>query len=318
MISSNSPKPIRLGLTGYPLGHSLSPVLHEAALRAAGLPGEYRLYPLSPHEVSQGTLRGLIERVRAGELRGLNVTIPHKQAVISLMDLLSSTARAVGAVNTLYLNSQGQLTGDNTDVPGFLRDVRLLVGQKVGSALVLGAGGSARAVIYGLGQAGWNVNVLARRPEQAQSLVQEVAGKLERKEGIYLAAGELPEDGEMQPSPAMERLAADAEACDLLVNTTPLGMTPHPDGCPWPENLPLPNHAAVYDLVYNPAETVLVRRARAVGLPARTGLGMLVAQAALAFHIWTGIEPPYDTMSQAAEQAMRLPHPDHFTQTRKL
>src|SRR5258706_2767547 len=115
-----SPSRFSLGLTGYPLGHSLSPGLHAAALKATGLAGEYNLYPVSPDDPQ--ALAQLLGRVRAGELHGLDVTIPHKQAVIPVLDELTNTARAIGAVNTIYL-WDGRLTGDNTDVPGFLADL---------------------------------------------------------------------------------------------------------------------------------------------------------------------------------------------------
>lgn len=279
MTSAAGPRDCyHLGLIGYPLGHSRSPQLHHAALRAFALAGEYCLFAIPPDENGSAQVAGMLEQLRAGVLHGLNVTIPHKQTVIPFVDRLSLVSRAVGAVNTLYLDESGQLTGDNTDVPGFLYDVRRLTGAAAGDALVLGSGGSARAVVYALGQAGWQVTVLARREEQAVELVRSVG---------FGRAGDLSRD----------RLAS--TQCDLLVNTTPLGMTPQVDGCPWPEDIPLPHDAAVYDLVYNPLETVLTRRARAEGHPALNGAGMLTAQAALAFQIWTGLEAPFAVMDRA-------------------
>ncbi len=280
-----------LGLTGWPLGHSLSPRLHNAALAAAGLSGEYALYPVPAGDVAG--LAALLARLRTGELSGLNVTIPHKQTVIPLLDALTPAAQAIGAVNTV-INTQwsmdnGQwlsggaqlpmLVGDNTDAPGFLRDARRFLGDAFGQrpfALLLGAGGSARAVAYALAQEGWAVTVAARQLAQAQALVTALADKV---------AGTL----------TAVALTADALAGlepGLLVNCTPLGMTPHTEVTPWPETVPLPQ-TAVYDLVYNPPETRLVREARAVGLPATTGYGMLLEQAALAFARWTGIEPDF-------------------------
>jgi shikimate dehydrogenase len=276
-----------LGLIGYPLGHSLSPQLHHAALAAAGLEGNYRLFPVPPGESEQPAMAALAERLRREDLHGLNVTIPHKQAMMRLVDGLSEVARAVSAVNTLCRAPDGRLVGDNTDVPGFLRDLdRLLGGGGPGKALVLGAGGSARAVVYGLGRSGWQVKVVARRMEQAATLVNELSLTLPKKD--TMAAGVL----------TGETLAVCGN-CDLLVNTTPLGMHPRVESCPWPEEIPLPGQAAVYDLVYNPLETVLVRRARAAGQKAAGGAGMLVAQAAMAFQRWTGLEAPYDVMERA-------------------
>jgi shikimate dehydrogenase len=280
-----------LGLIGYPLGHSRSPQLHHAALRACGLGGEYTLFPIAPLPEGAPEIAALIGRLRAGELHGLNVTIPHKPSVMPHVDVLSDVARAVGAVNTLYMDG-AQLIGDNTDVPGFLRDVEKLTGSVTGGVLVLGAGGSARAVVYALARAGWQVTNLARRVEQAEQLVREIGAAPELR-GARLAAASL--DALADPH-AAGRLA---QGCRLVVNTTPLGMYPHPEGCPWPESTPFPPGAAVYDLVYNPQETRLVQAALAAGCPADTGAGMLVAQAALAFSFWTGLEPPFDIMEQA-------------------
>jgi len=276
-----------LGLIGYPLGHSLSPQLHNAALAAAGLVGDYALFPIPPSDSGLLEMTALAKQLRKNNLQGLNVTIPHKQNIRNLVDEQSDVAQAVGAVNTLYREIDGRLIGDNTDVPGFLRDVRRMVSSRGGGrALVLGAGGSARAVVYGLAQSGWQVRVLARREIQAAELVREIAKVL--PEFCGLSSGIFSSDE-----------LVDFNGCDLLVNTTPLGMFPHSEGCPWPDGVPLPEQSAVYDLVYNPLETVLLRRARAEGLPAASGAGMLIAQAALAFQRWTGIEAPFAVMERA-------------------
>ncbi len=277
----------RLGLIGYPLGHSLSPQLHRAALASARLEGDYRLFPIPPGEGGLAAMSALVGLLHQGELHGLNVTIPHKQYVMSLVDELSEVARAVGAVNTIYKSRDDILVGDNTDVPGFLRDLSRLMGASVpGRGLVLGAGGSARAVVYGLAANGWNVKVLARRVEQATALITEIGAVLPGRS--HLEVMQLVE----------ENLALLGDV-DLVVNTTPVGMFPHVAGCPWPDTIPLPGHATIYDLVYNPIETVLVRRAKEAGQPAAGGAGMLVAQAALAFQRWTGIDAPFDVMERA-------------------
>jgi shikimate dehydrogenase len=142
---------IRLGLIGYPLGHSLSPKIHAAALKASGLQGDYSLFPI--HLDDKQGLKDLLARVRAGEIQGLNVTIPHKQNVIEFIDELTPTAKAIGAVNTVYMRGD-KLIGDNTDALGFLSDLKRVIGNResgIGkSAIVLGAGGSARAVVYAL------------------------------------------------------------------------------------------------------------------------------------------------------------------------
>ncbi len=273
----------RLGLTGYPLGHSLSPKLHAAALAACGLTGSYSLFPIAPDDLPG--LQALLARLRAGDLHGLNVTIPHKQNVIPLLDGLTETAQSIGAVNTISLRN-GQLIGDNTDAAGFLSDLKKFLDKSKienrKSAIVLGAGGSARAVVYALANSGWQVTIAARRPEQAEALAEALQTACSQIKGFALNA-------------------AAGWRGDLLVNTTPLGMTPAVDTCPWPAWIPFPAGAAVYDLVYNPRETRLVREARAAGLPALTGLGMLIEQAALAFEIWTGCQPPRETLWRVVE-----------------
>jgi len=267
----------QLGLIGYPLGHSLSPKIHTAALKASGLDGSYSLFPIPPED-KQG-LKDLLVRVRSGEITGLNVTIPHKQNVIELMDELTSTAQAIGAVNTIYMR-ENKLIGDNTDAPGFLADLKQSLNSSFvipHSALVLGAGGSARAVVYALLHDGWNVTLASRRIEQAQQLSQSF--------GKY----------DLQLSTFDFQLST----FNLIVNTTPLGMTPNTETSPLPEYAVLSKHTFIYDLVYNPRETKLVRDARAQGLSATTGLGMLIEQAALAFEIWTGAKADRDVMQKA-------------------
>ncbi|MBI5294134.1 MAG: shikimate dehydrogenase [Chloroflexi bacterium] len=274
---------MHLGLIGYPLGHSLSPKIHTAALAACGLQGEYSLFPIAPDDMHG--LKDLLARVRNGEIRGLNVTIPHKQNVIALLDELTPTAQAIGAVNTISMR-EGKLTGDNTDAPGFLADLKNflttetrppsgMIRHRGKKTLVLGAGGSARAVVYALVHDGWDVTLSARRPEQAQVLASNYHLPITNLTDLRLAT------------------------FDLLVNSTPLGMFPNVDASPWPEHLAFPKDGAVYDLVYNPRKTKLVRNARAAGLPATTGLGMLIEQAALAFEIWTGQKPPREILFEA-------------------
>ena len=280
---------IRLGLIGYPLSHSLSPKLHGAAFKALGLDGEYQLYPVAPDD-SEG-LAKLAGRVRKGELHGLNVTIPHKQTVVLLLDELTPSAQAIGAVNTLYLKNE-RLIGHNTDAPGFLADLATFLTNGVieKKALVLGAGGAARAVVYALLTDGWNVTLAVRRADvgQAEALIESFkrqagAGSMR---SVLLEAGDLSQLG---------------SGMRLVVNATPNGMSPETEISPWPVGLPFPHEAAVYDLVYNPRQTRLVQEARTAGLRATTGLGMLVEQAALSFACWTGRDVPREVMFAAAE-----------------
>jgi shikimate dehydrogenase len=295
---------IKLGLIGYPLSHSLSPVIHTAALQSCRLDGDYSLFPVPPDD--KRGLKELLDRVRRGDITGLNVTIPHKQNVIEFLDELTPTAQAIGAVNTIYMR-ENTLMGENTDAPGFLADLkRFLTAEThtcpggrcqgrhgVFQALVLGAGGSARAAIYALLNEGWDVTIAARRLEQAQQLVDSFTNH-----ELPITAFPLS-DYEAN----FTNLQSLFSNLSLIINTTPVGMTPNIDQSPWPENLPFPPHAVIYDLVYNPRETRLVREARLQGLQATTGLGMLVEQAALAFEIWTGY-PPREVMFASATQSL--------------
>ena len=278
-----------LGLVGFPLEHSLSPRIHQAALEYAQLKGNYELFPIAPEDLDG--MRDVLERLRGGEISGLNVTIPHKQTVIPMLDELTGEAESIGAVNTISCRN-GQLIGANTDAPGFLADLRQVFTRKPWEpagrkhALVLGAGGAARAVVYALLTDGWQVTLTARRIEQARALAENMANLPGCLTAIALQPGAL--------YPLVNEVT-------LLVNTTPLGMFPHGDASPWPPELVLPPLAAVYDLVYNPRETQLLRAARAAGLPAAGGLGMLLAQAALAFEIWTDVSVPRPVWAGAVE-----------------
>jgi shikimate dehydrogenase len=288
MMSFGS-KMLYLGLVGWPLEHSFSPRLHVAALTALDLSGGYRLYPVPPLPEGIGALKEQLDQVRRGDLLGLNVTIPHKQAVAALMDDLTPTALAIGAVNTVFCR-EGRLIGDNTDAPGFLADLQrhidfaLLPEQP--RALVLGAGGAARAVVYALTQAGWHVTLAARHVEQAQRLA------------LTLAKGR----GEIVPA----ALEADvlSRPVGLVVNATPLGMFPHTQATPWLAGVSFPHEALVYDLVYNSPETALVRAARSARLQAAGGMGMLIEQAALSLEIWIGRAVPRAAMWKSVEKIL--------------
>ena len=273
---------IKLGLIGYPVSHSLSPRIQNAALRACGLDGDYSLFPIPPGD--QETLEALLAAVRRGEITGLNVTIPHKQSVIPYMDELTQRARTIGAVNIIYMR-EGKLMGDNTDAAGFLADLKKFLTtdsrrHSDSKALVLGAGGSARSVVYALCNDGWEITVAARRIEQAQAI-----------------ASQYPNVCVMELNHSTFQLSN----LQLIVNTTPLGMTPNVDQSPLPETVPLSKQIKIYDLVYNPRETKLVRDARAQGVQATTGLGMLIEQAALGFELWTGIKLSSEIFRSAAE-----------------
>ena len=272
----------QVGLIGGAIAHSVSPAMHNAAFQVLGLPWQYSLLPTPPDQVG-ARLQELVE----GGYRGANVTVPHKQAVLPYLDGLSETARAMGAVNTL-LFAEGRIWGDNTDAEGLMRALGEARFDPAGAhALILGAGGAARAAAFALGSAGCPVTIHNRTPERAQALALDMT-----RQGFSIRV-----------APELETL--DLAALDLLVNTTSVGMWPHVDASPWPESLPLPSHWTVMDLVYNPAETRLLARARAAGAICVGGLGMLVHQGALAFELWTGHKAPIDVMRAAAEAALR-------------
>ncbi|MAT44154.1 MAG: shikimate dehydrogenase [Anaerolineaceae bacterium] len=277
----------RLGLVGYPLEHSFSPLLHKTALTETGLTGIYRLLPLPQME----NLALVLDQVRSGELDGINITIPYKQTVLPYLDGLTPSAQAIGAVNTVY-NKDGRLIGENTDAPGFWLDLVRFVPESVmphQQALVLGAGGAARAVVFALAEQGWQVNVVARRLAQAQDLV-ETLGFPNVSTSLWDA---------IQKSSFLNKFK-------LMVNTTPIGLFPNINESPLTNNVTLPPGLVVYDLVYNPIQTALLTFTKSQGNLALSGLGMLVYQAALAFEAWTGKKPSVQTMESAVKRKLGL------------
>jgi shikimate dehydrogenase len=281
----------KLGLIGYPLGHSLSPILHSAAFQTASLHGRYDTYPIAPHE-NDNQLQEILSRVPTGELQGLNVTIPHKQAVIPFLDRLTPIAGSVGAVNTIYFKDK-KLVGDNTDAEGFLTDLKRFYKGEPSTALILGAGGSAHAVAAALLSDDWTIIIAARRQEQVSALITHIE--------------QISPDIAMRSSGIsynQEELKRAVIKCNLVVNTTPLGMYPQTTALPWLDGVVMPSDVLVYDLVYNPIQTAFVRFSQESGAEGVNGLGMLVEQAALSFQLWTGGIPDRDSMYAAARQQL--------------
>ena len=275
-----------VGLLGWPVEHSISPPMHNAAFASCGMDWCYLPFAVPPDSLAEA-LRG----ARALGLRGLNATVPHKQALLGLVDELTPEAQAIGAVNTLLLEES--LVGHNTDAAGFMRALRETGFHPEGCrALVLGAGGAARAIGYGLANAGARITLLNRTPERAIALAADLRAAVD---GAHVDAAPLTE-------PEIRRLASDV---DLVVNTTSVGMWPHTDATPWPEDVTFPVGALLFDLIYNPPETRLMAQARAQGARAENGLMMLVHQGAEAFRLWTGVEPPVDVMRTACLYALR-------------
>ncbi len=283
-----SAKTTLVGLIGWPVSHSVSPAMHNAAFDALEL--DWRYVPLPVDPTQPGAVGDAVRGVRAMGMRGINVTVPHKQAVLPYLDRIAPTAQAMRAVNTIVVEADGSLTGDNTDAPGFIADLREHGVDPAGMrVLVLGAGGSARAVVYGLAQAGArHITVANRSIDRAQVLLDDLRPLLGTTTATVV---QLPDD-----------VAAAGEGASLIVNCTSLGMTPHADTTPWPLELPLHPGQIVYDLVYNPADTLLLRQARQHGARAIGGLGMLIWQGALAFERWTDMSAPVEIMRSAAAE----------------
>ena len=269
----------RVGLIGYPLEHSLSPAMHNAAFQALGMDWIYDTMAIPPDIVHLG----LREPQRHGYI-GINVTIPHKEAVTKFV-IMDERARAVGAVNTIDFRDN---SGTNTDVAGLIDDLKAhdvtLSGKNV---ILLGAGGAARAAVYGLVQEGANVTVVNRTRERAQEMLTN----------LTISAGIKNVDVKTLDEAAEMNI-------DLIVNCTSAGMFPNTDNSPWIDGVPFPRGVTVYDMVYRPAITKLMQQAETNGGRAIGGLGMLVRQGAAAFKIWTGVDPPIEVMFDALRKEL--------------
>mgnify|MGYP001815059971 CR=1 FL=1 len=279
-----------VGLIGWPISHSISPAMHNAALAELGLDWRYVGLPVDTEPARR--IEEAVYGLRALGFRGSNVTVPHKQGVMPCMDRLTPAAQAIGAVNTIQVLEDGALVGDNTDARGFIADLVDHGVEPTGRhALVLGAGGSARAIVFGLAEAGVAaITVLNRSADRAEALVQTLAPAFPE---CRIVAGAFPG--------ALDQAAAQA---DLIVNCTSLGMTPHVDGLPWSDGTRLRPDQVVYDLVYNPWQTRLLQMAEEAGAQAIGGFGMLIWQGALALELWTGQPAPVAVMRAAALQAL--------------
>jgi len=267
-----------VAILGDPVEHSRSPAMHNAAFEALGLDFVYVALRVRRADLGQA-----IAGVRALGIAGLNVTVPHKEAIIPFLDRLSPEARAIGAVNTVVRRGS-RLEGHNTDAEGFLRAVRALGFRPRGRrAVVVGAGGSARAVAYALIEAGISrLTILNRHPARAAALAERIAAR-----SATIEVGPL----------SFAQDAARIGEADLIVNCTSLGL----DGKTSPAILlsATARHCVVYDLAYGARPTPLVQSARRHRRRSSDGTGMLLEQAALAFRLWTNRRPPLDVMRAA-------------------
>ncbi len=259
------------GIIGHPLSHTMSPFLHNWGFCELGIPASYHAWEIIPEK-----LPAFMAALRLLPIHGASVTIPHKEAVMSMVDHLTDSADKIGAVNTLY-RRDGQLWGDNTDVIGFMAPINAM---SPGKALILGAGGAARAAVYGLTQAGWSVSITARTESRAKSLAQA------------FSCPHLSWEDRYQARPA------------LLVNTTPLGMAgKFQHMTPW--DAPLTGIRMVYDLVYNPQQTLLLKQAEDEGVGAIFGLSMFAHQGLAQFELWTGRRFNLDNALDLLQQVLR-------------
>jgi shikimate dehydrogenase len=276
--------PLRFAVIGSPVAHSKSPRMHAAAYAALGMPHAYERIETSAEEVA---LR--VEALRRGDFAGLNVTVPHKTRVLSLVDEIDPSAKATGAANTLVRVPAG-VRAHNTDAPAIARELVRLRGSGSfagTSAVVIGSGGAARAAIYALGTLGVaRVIVRARREVPALADVLVAAGsRATLSFSAFSAPAEEPSD-----------LSAIVQATTGGMEGAPLDGQTVAGVVAWDS---VPGSCVVFDVVYAPPRTPLVDRAAARGLTSDGGLGMLVGQGALAFELWLGVAPPLDVMQTA-------------------
>jgi len=279
---------IKLGILGYPLGHTLSPVMHTAAFNDVGLEAEYNILETPPEK-----LDNVIDFIKANNYTGFNVTIPHKVSIIKYLETMDEFAKLAGAVNTVKI-SEGKLYGYNTDIYGFINaftseDKDFLKGK---AAAVLGAGGASRAIAIGLAHLGLSkITFYVRNISAVKVLVNELSSKFPNTQFNY---GALSEN-------------IDLSEISLLVNTTPIGMqgeyenlSPVSQACV--ETLPV--NAIVYDIVYKPKITKLLGYAKKHNLKVIDGSQMFILQGAKAFEIWTGMDAPVKVMNEAVNNSL--------------
>jgi shikimate dehydrogenase len=266
-------------IIGDPVEHSLSPMMHNAAFKKLGLNLVYVAFTVTPTKLKTALLGA-----KSLGLRGLNVTMPHKNAVISHLDAVDSTAKAIGAVNTV-LNNQGKLIGYNTDGRGAmiaLQENGVYPAEK--KMVLLGAGGAAKAIAYQAAQDVEELVILNRNPEKAKKLAEAL-----KSFGAKVKGGTL----------SSEVLKQELPTTDILVNATSAGMHPDVDSSPVPSDL-LHSNLSVMDIIYNPLATRLLKDAKSVGAKVVSGIEMLLYQGAVAFEIWTNCPAPVEVMREAA------------------
>ncbi|MCG6534981.1 MAG: shikimate dehydrogenase [Syntrophales bacterium LBB04] len=261
---------------GNPISHSLSPVMHQAALDKMGIMAHYVPFCVTG-------LKEAVQGIRGLDIRGVSVTLPFKTEVMDYLDEIEEGARRIGAVNTIW-NDRGRLKGYNTDWLGFvlaLKENTTIRGKRF---VVIGAGGAARGIIYGLIREGGEPIIVNRTGSKAKALAREFGCS-------FLTEGEI------------KKVKAEG-----LINTTSVGMSPHKEASPWPGDL-LHHFPMVMDIIYNPLKTRLLREAQQAGCQTISGLEMFIHQGAEQFRIWTGLEPSRSIMREAV--LARIEENDH-------
>ncbi len=270
-------KPEVFGLLGNPIGHSLSPLMHNAAFARMGIEAAY-----IPFRVVH--LKDALRGIRGLDIRGVSVTLPFKTGVMSHLDEVEASARQMGAANTV-LNQEGRLSGHNTDWMGLVFALRERLEIQGKSFVILGAGGAARAALFGILKDGGIPVIVNRSAERGEALAHEFGCR-------FLPLSEV------------RNLQA-----DCLINATPVGMVPNADQMPIPA-ASLKGFQWVMDMIYNPIETRLLREAGEAGCSAINGLGMFVHQGAEQIKLWTGMEPPRAYMREVVQEELQRRHGD--------
>ena len=260
------------GVLGFPLHHTLSPTMHNTAFKVTGVNAVYLAFETR-------NIDGCLNGIKALDIKGMSVTLPHKSSMIPLLDEVDDLAKKIGAVNTI-VNKGGHLVGYNTDAIGALRALEEKIELSGKTCLMIGAGGAARAIGFILKENGVEVKVANRSYERGRALAHSLSCP-------FIHVDQL------------ENIEA-----DLLIHTTPVGMTPYNSHCVIPEHV-LRKGMVVMDIIYNPIETRLLTMAKTKGCLTINGLGMFVHQGAEQFRLWTGMDPPISAMKQAVKGALR-------------
>jgi shikimate dehydrogenase len=261
------------GVVGFPLGQTLSPIMHNTAFEVRGVDAIYLAFETKD-------VGGCVKGMRALGIKGMSVTIPFKSEILVYLDDVDGMAQKIGAVNTI-VNNNGRLIGYNTDALGALKALQDMVDLSGMSCLIVGAGGAARAIGLVLREEGVRLTVVNRSPERGMELASSLQSPF---------------------VPLRDLRSIDA---DILIQTTPVGMYPHTDQCPIPEDL-LKGDTVVMDIIYNPMETRMLELARAHGCKTISGLNMFINQGAEQFRLWTGLEPPLKDMTKAVKEALSV------------